>query len=140
MQESHLLCLKTAFGFQVARRIVDADDILDYSEVELLGTLFPSEVLQQTGLMSSEGHFTPLLKSAYDEALIELPNHLPHSEKLELLTSLYQTCMADGELHPGEMQVLTDAATKLGVSSGQLREHLDAIALGHGADVPPVKS
>jgi uncharacterized tellurite resistance protein B-like protein len=122
--------LRIAFAVRVARRIVDADGVLDLSEIELLARTFPSALLHRAGFLDRRDLLTPAVDRAYREALAELPGVLTLTEKLDLVTLFHRTCDADGDIHPRELDVLRDAAAMLAVPRRTLDRHLSTLWSG----------
>ena len=131
--------LKLALCVHVAQMIVDADDVLDYSEIELLSREFPTSMLKANGFVDEKGRFTEGYDEARRIALQELPGMLRIEDKFALIDLFYRACLADGELHPRELGVMVDASALLGVDRATLQQHLDLQALGPGAATPPVR-
>lgn len=127
--------LRIAFAVRVARRIVDADGILDLSEIELLSRTFPNGVLRRVGFLDGRDLLTPEVDRAWRHALAELPRVLTLTEKLELVTLFHRTCDVDGDIHPRELDVLREAAAMLAVPRSTLDAHLGS--LWTGTIVPP---
>lgn len=117
--------MRIAFAVLVARRIVEADGILDLSEIELLARTFPTPVLDRAGFLDAHCELTSEVERMYGQALAELPRVLTMSEKLDLLTLFHRTCDVDGEIHPSELAVLREAAELLEVPQPTLDAHLD---------------
>ena len=130
--------LRVAFAVHEAKRIVDADGILDVGEIELLVLAFPNPWLRTCGFLDERTRLTPACEAAYHEALEVLPRSLSLEQKLELVTLFHRTCMVDGELHERELQLLLEAARRLGVPGPALREHLRKLR-GAGPLAPAVR-
>ena len=129
--------MRIAFAVRVARKIVDADGILDLTEIELLARTFPSALLRRAGFLDARDLLTPAVERAYRQALAELPQVLTLSEKLELVTLFHRTCDADGDIHPRELDVLREAAAMLAVPRPTLDTHLST--LWSGPTIVPIE-
>jgi len=136
LSDTDKLCV--AFGVYIAQQIVEADGLLDADELKLLTTVFPDELLTACGFLSSEGELTDVMHNARDEAIASLRMRLDLNSKLELVTFFHDTCVADGELHEKEFEILIHAASALGVTTTQLRGHLGSLQ-GMRTPVPPVR-
>ncbi len=130
--------LQVAMAVQVARRIVDADGVLDLSEVQLLSEAFPNQWMQRCGFVDQAGQLTPAVEAFAARAESELANRLNLPQKLELITLFHNTCMVDGEMHQLELEVLTEAARRLHIPRGRFRQHLAGLRAGPES-VPPVQ-
>ena len=128
--------LRIAFSVHVTKMIIEADGVIDYGEMQLLGRLYPSAMLEACGFMNDRGGFTEVFDTYRRRALDELPGSLAESEKLTILTSFYETTVADGALDPNEVTVLQEAADLLGVSRRRLQLHLDQVTMGRGTAPP----
>jgi uncharacterized tellurite resistance protein B-like protein len=118
---------KTAFTMFIARLVVDADGIVDFGELKLLAAVFPDSHLRTLGFLDESGGFTQAYKDAYLEAMRELPNRLNLSQKLDLVSVLHRTSMADGELLQSELLVMREAAEVLGIPLPVLSTHLQTL-------------
>ena len=127
--------LEVAFGLDVLRRVAAADGTEDVAEWEAIRRAWPDRVLRQHGFLDQDG-LTRSWAEAAAEARGVLPDRLPKARKLLLLGFFHSVAMADGELHPREVQEIHMAATALGVSVAELGAHLDAIT-GVSGDAPP---
>jgi len=130
--------LRVAFAVFVGKKIVDADGILDISEIELLTMAFPNPWMDICGFLDGDTNLTETCFKTYEDARKILPVTLDLEEKLELITLFHRTCMADGELHEMEFNVLMEAAVELKVPQAELRDHLKSLRCG-GTLVPPVR-
>jgi len=119
--------LKVAFAAFVAKLIVDADGIVDFSELRLMSQIFPDDLLRTLGFLDADGGFTQAYKEAYTEAIRVLPNRLGRGAKLELITIFHRAAWADGELLQAELLVLREAGEVLGVPLPVLSEHLEGL-------------
>lgn len=135
---SELDRLQVAFAVNVAKAIVDADGILHLDEISLLQMTFPNPWMRACGFINEDTQLTPEVGRWYQRARKELPRRLDLSERLNLVTLFHRTCLADGELHDAELQVLMDAARKLQIPRGEVRRHLGHLRCG-GTLVPPVQ-
>ena len=131
--------MRIAFAVKVAREIVDADGVLDMGEIELLTRAFPTPLMQRVGFLDTRTRLTPEVEAVFADALRELPRVLTLTEKLELVTLFHRTCLADGELHPSELDILMRAARQLVIPERALDDHLHHLR-GGGTIVPPVRS
>ncbi len=120
--------LKVAFAMFVAKLIVDADGIVDFSELKLLSHVFPDALLSDLGFIDHKGQFTAAYHEAYTRATRELAHRLGPSDKLELITIFHRASWADGELIQAELLVLREAAEVLGVPLRALSEHLAGLS------------
>ena len=118
--------LKVAFASFIAKLIVDADDIVDFSELQLMAKTFPDPLLERLGFVDADGVLTAAHRTAYAESLEVLPEQLGMEEKLELITVFHRTAWADGELLQAELLVLREAAEVLKIPLTLLSEHLEA--------------
>ncbi len=130
--------MQVAFAVHFAKRIVDADGILDMKEIELLTMAFPNPWMSACGFLDNGTNLLPAYESVYRESLRTLPKALTLTQKLDLVTLFHRTCMADGELHQDELEILFEAARKLHISRGAVRKHLANLRCG-GTLVPPVR-
>jgi uncharacterized tellurite resistance protein B-like protein len=137
-QPSRLDRLQIAFAVKVARAIVDADGVLDLGEIELLTMAFPTPMMENAGFLDAQEQLTPAVDDAYRKAVSELPRILTMPEKLDLVSLFHRTCMADGELHPTELDILLKAAVMLDIDEETLRDHLRSLK-GGGTLVPAVR-
>ena len=118
---------KIAFAVFIAKLIVDADGIVDFSELKLLSQAFPDDALRELGFLDAQGGFTPAYKEAYTEAIRELPNRLTLDDKLALISIFHKTSMADGELLQAELLIMREAAEILGIPLAVLSRHLEGL-------------
>ncbi len=121
--------LKVAYALHVARKVMEADKILDLREVELLMTTFPQDLLIGCEFLDDEGNLTERWHSVLTEAAALLPIELLPEEKLEILTLLHRVQVADGENHKREAEVVHAAANHLGVSRGELAAHIKRLGI-----------
>lgn len=121
--------LKVAYALHIARKVMEADKILDLREVELLMVMFPRELLIGCDFLDDEGNLTERWGTVLTEAAALLPIELMPEEKLEILTLLHKVRVADGERHKREGEVVHAAAHHLGVSRGELAAHLKRLDL-----------
>ena len=131
--------LRVAFAVFVGKKIVEADGILDIGEIELLTMAFPNPWMDVCGFIDGDTNLTEACHKSYRDARKILPVTLDLEEKLELVTLFHRTCMADGELHEQEFNVLMEAATLLKVPVTDLRDHLKSLRCG-GTLVPPIRN
>jgi hypothetical protein len=97
------------------------------ANLELLDGWYPVVVLMGAGLVGEDGRPTGAWADAKAEALVRLPSELTDAAKLDLLTHLFELCVADGIMERDEGSTLFSAATDLGVSSSDLDAHLDTL-------------
>lgn len=119
--------LQIAFAVSIARRIVEADGILDLDEMHLLVMVFPDRLLRACRFVGPDTSLTAAFHRAHVEALRVLPRILDTQQKLDLVTLFHRTCVVDGELHPQELVVLREAADTLVLDRSRVREHLKAL-------------
>lgn len=129
--------LRVALALQVAREIADADGVLDVSEVQLLASAFPTHWLRRCGFLDDDDQLTPTVDRFRERAFRELPRRLDLDQKLELIALFHATCIADGQLHPAELEILTDAARRLHIPVADFRAHLSRLRQQPSA--PPVR-
>jgi uncharacterized tellurite resistance protein B-like protein len=120
MTDEELKGLELAFAVGHAREIIDADGTTDYGEFKLFGAIFPRQLLRDHGFIDADAAFTPALDVARERALAVLPAALGKAEKLDLLTLLWGTGVADDDLDKREVQVIRKAADELGVTFEEL--------------------
>jgi len=124
MTDDHLKGLELAFAIAHAQEIIRADGVEDYGEFKLFGAIFPRMLLEQHGFLDDEHHFTPKLHRARHEAAQALPTELSTEQKLDLLTLLWGTGVADGDLDSREAAVIRRAADELDVPFDALMGHV----------------
>ena len=140
MEELTMERMKIAYAIHVANEIVGADEVIDESEVALLGQLLPAPKLIRFNFLDSEGHLTDHYRMALEDAHRLLPSAMSSADKLNLLGELHRAALADGKLHPGEYIALCKAAGELGVPQEELQQHLDSMSIGMDAEAPPRRS
>lgn len=116
--------LRIAFAVRIAQRITEADGVLDATEVELLERCFPVSMLQRAGFLDARRALTPEVDTEFRRALVELPQVLTTTEKLELVTLFHRAAAVDGEMHTEELRVLEEGAAMLLLPHRTLLEHL----------------
>jgi uncharacterized tellurite resistance protein B-like protein len=136
---SRLDRLRVAFAATVARDICDADGVLDMTELDLLGKVFPDRLMRSCGFVDANGGLTPTFEQTAAEAPAVLRTELGLALKLELVTVLHDAAFADGVSEDVELELLEGAALKLGVSRDQLQRHLSALS-AHRTLVPTKES
>ncbi len=136
---SRLDRLRVAFAARVARDIVDADGILDMSELDLLGRVFPDKLMRSCGFVDASGTLTHVFTQMADEASGVLNQELGLALKLELVSVFHEAAFADGISEDAELQVLEGAAEALGVTRIQLQRHVAALR-AHRTLVPTRES
>lgn len=124
LNDDTLKGLELAFAIGHAREIIDADGATDYGEFKLFGAIFPRQLLRDHGFLDEQHAFTPALAAARQEALVVLPEALATAEKLDLLTLLWGTGVADDDLDKREVKVIRRAAEELGVTFEELLAHV----------------
>ncbi len=124
MTDENLKGLELAFAVIHACEIIDADGATDYGEFKLFGAIFPRPLLREHGFVDADGAFTEALRQAYQQAKGVLPGALGEAEKLDLLTLLWGTGVADDDLDKREVGVIRKAADELGVSFEALLAHV----------------
>jgi len=120
LTDEELKGLELAFAVGHAREIIDADGTTDYGEFKLFGAIFPRQLLRDHGFIDDHAAFTPALAIAQERALAVLPASLGKAEKLDLLTLLWGTGVADDNLDKREVAVIRKAADELGVTFEEL--------------------
>ena len=119
--------LKLAFSWHIAKEITDADLEIAEGEEAWMSKVFPRDTLVDAGFIDSDGKATSEFESCLGEALAMLPEVLPLSEKLIMLTTLFEGTLADDDFHHEEGNVLVKAASLLGVRPSELDEHLASL-------------
>ncbi len=127
--------LEVAFGVDVLRRVAAADGHTDATELDALERAWPDGRLRTLGFLDDDG-LTRAWAQAAAEARNVLPDRLPRARKLMLLGFFHTVALADGALHPREVQEIHLAATTLGVSVDELGQHLDRLT-GVEGEAPP---
>lgn len=136
---SRLDRLRVAFAASVARDICDADGVLDMTEVELLGKVFPDRLMRSCAFVDATGALTAEFEAMAAEAAGVLAQELGLALKLELVTVFHDAAFADGLSEDAELEVLERAASALGVQRSQLQRHLSALR-AHRTLVPTRES
>lgn len=108
--------LKCAFALYVTRKIVNADDSVHPSEVELVHRMFPIKKLEAIGFVEADGaKLTPAFHAARKEAVSRLPNLLTEPEKTDFVAWFRQVCEADGYVDPREVEIIEKVERILGM-------------------------
>lgn len=123
-QTTELERLKVALTLVLSRRLIQADNKVLKSEVAWWQQRFPVSQLQQMGFVGEDHAFTDALADAAARATELLPGALTVAEKLDLLTTLFESARADGEVAPEEMIEMEKAAALLGINRAALWDHL----------------
>ena len=122
--------LKLAFALYIAQQVVEADGRVEYGELRMWHDLFPRALLREAGFIDEGGGFTASWESHRLAALTELPK-LPETERLELLTLLHGTSLADGEIAAQEVVALRRGADLLAVSEERFTVLLAQLTAQH---------
>lgn len=123
-QTTELDRLRVALTLVLARRVLQANRKVEASEIAWWQGAFPPEQLRQMGFVDDGNAFTDGLAKAATRAAEVLPDALTVAEKLELLSKLFESAMADGHLAPEETVELEKSAALLGINRAALWEHL----------------
>jgi uncharacterized tellurite resistance protein B-like protein len=118
---------KVAFACSVARRITEADGVIDMGEVDLLMRVFSDELMQACGFLADDRALTAEFDVALMDAKRLLPKHLSLDDKLGLVTLFHATVMADGEATAMEESIMLQAANELRVPNETLQSHLSSL-------------
>ncbi len=121
--------LKIAYGLHVSRKVMEADEILDMREIELLMDAFPESLLRACGFIDDTGGLTAEWKAQLTEGAALLPIEMSLTEKLDMLTLFHRIRAIDDEIDEREDSVVAAAAQQLGVTRGQLAAHLKKLGL-----------
>ena len=111
--------MRLAFALWFTDRIVEADGVVQASEVEFVESLFPSDLLERLGLDELS------MREEYFVAARELlPVQLGHHDKLGLIGLFFSACYSDGTLDAREMRVLKEAGEMLGLTKEEVVKYL----------------
>jgi uncharacterized tellurite resistance protein B-like protein len=127
MNRYDLPSLVLVFTRHVLGEISSADSVVRPRERLVIERVCPTERLMADGFTNSLGEPTALFDDVRREALIRLPSELSEPEKLNIVTQLLELCIVDGELDRTESSLVVVAAGLLGLPSGVLDRHLDAL-------------
>jgi len=128
--------LKLAFGYHMARLILETDAVITHDEKDFLERLWPRSAVEAAGFLASDGGVTPKLTEAMRMAVDELPYRLSTDGKFELLRSLMSAVMADGVFESEEGGVFLQAAKLLGLPDERVDELLDSLDDVGSLDLP----
>lgn len=119
--------LQLAFTLHMADQILGSDLDLATAESEWIHATFPMPMLHATGFLGPDGQATPAFDEARDRALLELPQRLGTTEKLQIMEILVAAAAADGLLAAEEATALGHAAGLLGVDDATWGQHLEQL-------------
>jgi hypothetical protein len=128
--------LKLAFAYDVVRHLVASDDAIDPAETRFVQEMFPWSMLESRGLVTKEGTFTPAFHAAVHEAREHLPVLLTAEEKLSLVSIFVDAAVADEVFASEEGKILLDAAGRLGLTTGEVFDHLGTLRTVGDLDLP----
>jgi uncharacterized tellurite resistance protein B-like protein len=128
--------LKLAFAYDVARKIVGADQSIELSEVAFLEASFPWRLLADLGYVGADGKATVAFEAAVAEARKVLPAELGSEDKLALVSLFLEASVADGQFQAEEGTVIVQAARDLGVQSSAFFNHIGTRAHVGTIDLP----
>lgn len=117
--------LKMAFCWHLARRIMQADTVVEVSEAVWLLDRFPLDALQAAGLADKQGAETEDFSEILGQAMVVLPDALDLSGKFEVLKSLFDATLADADFHHQEGHALIKAGRLLGMSTSEIEQFLE---------------
>lgn len=126
-----------ALAFHEVRRMLRADGQMAQSERSFLGHLPLSRSAVKAGLVAEDTQLTAAGTKALGDALLTAQQALNHTQKLRLITLLYQAAMSDGVYRPEEAEVMIRVAALLGLSEVDIQGHLGNIADAESIDLPP---
>jgi uncharacterized tellurite resistance protein B-like protein len=117
MAEALLEKLKLALTLQAARMIVHADDEVSPAETTALRRFFPPDRLEKAGFVNPEtGHLNRAYTEARLAAVEVLPEKLSLAEKQDIVMTLHEICLSDGQVDPRESEVIRQVADLLGLN------------------------
>lgn len=122
--------MKLAFAVWIAKMIAEANGVLDLSEIRVLTTRFPNDLLRSFYLLDEMSNPTATFTKLSRQAIAVLPGALSLEEKLEIVTVFHEVCMADDELAQSELLVLREASEALGIPVRELSTHLSRLRNG----------
>lgn len=113
--------LKVGFGYAVAHEIIEADGVIEASEIRFVDENFPPAMLCRFGI-NDENYL-----EVRAEAEPVLAAELGHHEKLALLSLFYSACYADGRIELSELTALRSAAEAIGLERGEVAAYLQRL-------------
>ncbi len=111
--------MRFAFARAFARRIVEADGVVQTGEQRFMDQVFAPDLVHRLGLSTPSDE-----QACFDAALRELPHRLGHHDKLALIGLFFSACCSDGGLDAREMRALKEAADALGVERDRVVKYL----------------
>ncbi len=138
VSQEELHRLRTAFTMHALKVVAEADEIIDWDEVQIICSVCSQQELRALGFVDDEGRTTRAYAQAVERALEVLPREITLHDKLELITVLHRTSLADGQLDPREFDALCRAASLIDLSASSLAQHLDHIT-HQDRKLPPVR-
>ena len=116
--------MKLAFCWHLARRIVQADTVVQVAESEWLQERFPEQDLRAAGLTDESGSESKSFNAILGQAMVDLPDVLDLQGKFEVLKALFDATLADAEFHHREGDALVNAGRLLGMSTTEIEQFL----------------
>ena len=132
--------MKLAFCWHLARRIVQADTVVQVAESEWLQGRFPEQDLRDAGLIDDAGSESGAFNAILGQAMVDLPDVLDLQGKFEVLQALFDATLADAEFHHREGDALVNAGRLLGMSTTDIEAFLSSQSEVGDVELPEPES